>query len=95
VSSKRPNNLVLLPELDGFVRRTFVSDISQARAGKIQYTLTGDELFPVDGHNSQNGLSVTFQVVGQLEVLPYLGRAVELVLSNLNRRLPADDVPVP
>ena len=45
--------------------------------------LTGDELFPVNGHNRQNRQSVTCQVIRQLEVLPHLGRAVELVLSNI------------
>ena len=82
---KRSYGLVLLPELDGLVRRAFIPNISEVGIGKAQHILTSDELFPVDGHNSQNRLSVTFQVVRQTEVLPHLGRAVELLLSNFDR----------
>ena len=60
VSGERSDNLVLFPELDSFVCGAFISDISWARTGKTQPILTGDELFPIDGHNSQNRLSVTF-----------------------------------
>ena len=60
VSIKCPYSLVLLPELDCFVCRTCISDISQTRAGKTLHILTCDELFPIDGDNSQDRLSVTF-----------------------------------
>ena len=58
--------------------------ISVRRGQATQQILTGDELFPINCHNSQNRLGVTFQIVRQLEVLPHLGGAVELALSNLN-----------
>jgi len=51
VSSKRPYGLLSLPELDRFVRRACISDISRVRAGKRPLILTSDELFPIDGHN--------------------------------------------
>ena len=60
VSSKRPYSLLPPPELDRFVRRACISDISRAMAGKVLLILTGDELFPIDGHNGQDRLSVTF-----------------------------------
>ena len=59
------------------------SNISQGRAGRTRRILTGDKLFPIDGHNSQNRLRVTSQVIRQFEVLPHLGGTVEPVLSNL------------
>ena len=84
VPTKRPDSLVLLPELDGLVRRACSPDIGQARAGERRHILTSDELFPIDSHNSQDRLSVTLQVIRQLETLPDLGCAVELLLSNLS-----------
>lgn len=95
VPTKRPDNLVLLPESDGLVRRACSPSISRVRAGKRRHILTSDKLFPIDGHNSQDRLSVTFQVIRQLEILPYLGCAVELLLSNLDQCLLVDDVPIP
>jgi hypothetical protein len=47
VSSKCPDGLVLPPELDGFVRRSFITMISRVGDGKKKRRrLTGDELFP-------------------------------------------------
>jgi len=54
VPIKRPDNLVFLPEFDGLVRRACSPDISQARAGERRHILTGDEIFLIDGHNSQD-----------------------------------------
>ena len=60
VSSKCPYGLLSLPEFDRFVRRACISDISWARVGKTPLVLTSNELFPIDGHNGQDRLSVPF-----------------------------------
>jgi hypothetical protein len=60
VSSKSSYSFLFLPELDRFVRRACISGISQVGTGKTLLILTGDELFSIDGHNSQDRLSVAF-----------------------------------
>ena len=92
---KCPHDAVSLPKLDRFVRRTYISDISWAKVGEAYIILTGNELFPINGQNSQDRLSVTFQIIRQFKVLPGLGRTVELGLNNLDQHLAVNDVPIP
>jgi hypothetical protein len=40
VLGKRPNGLVFLPELNGFIRRTFVTAVSQMKAEDFRWVLT-------------------------------------------------------